>query len=258
MNDYPPPLDQLLLLGEFELGSEPIDYKALGIGPEHVPSLVLMATDGTLVEKADEEGEDDSLAWACEHALLAIAQLGAVDAIDGVLERIDKIVDVHDFWVESLAAVLEKLGPETLPAIERYVENREHDPLHRMIPSEGLTKIGRKYPEARERLISFCCRMLEREPADDPGFLGFLLIPLLDLNATEAAPVIEAAFKADRLDPMIAGDWPAVRHRLGLGPAPPPRRFNILSPASRPKDASRPDFKKLKKNQKKQTKKRRQ
>lgn len=256
MNDYPPPLDQLLRLGELELGTEPIDYKALGIGPEHVPVLVRMATDRSLILKADEEGEDDSIAWACEHALLAIGQLGAVEAVEGLLAGIDQIVDVHDFWVESLSDVLRKLGPEALPAVERYIENRDHDPLNRLVPCEGLEKIGLAHPESRDRIVAFCCRILQDEPADDPTVNGFLISALIDLKATEAAPVIEAAFADDRVDPTVAGDWPTVRYELGLGPPPPPRRNPFLASRLGMINPARPDFKKLKKKQKKQSKKR--
>jgi hypothetical protein len=43
--DYPPPLDQLLTLGNLWQMSEQPDYLALGFGPEHIPELIRLATD---------------------------------------------------------------------------------------------------------------------------------------------------------------------------------------------------------------------
>jgi hypothetical protein len=63
---YQPPVERLLTYGE----SEPItpddwsDYRTLGIGPEHIPELIQMATDAHLNE-ADAES---TAAWAPLHA----------------------------------------------------------------------------------------------------------------------------------------------------------------------------------------------
>ena len=56
------------------------------------------------------------------------------------------------------------------------------------------------------------------------------------MEAVEAAPVIERAFAAGRIDESIAGDWPEVQYDLGLTDTPPPSRSFLgpVSPRSRP------------------------
>ena len=45
---------------------------------------------------------------------------------------------------------------------------------------------------------------------------AFLMSYLVDLKAVEAAPVMEKAFAADRVDISVQGDWEDVQIRLGL------------------------------------------
>ncbi|MEW4569946.1 hypothetical protein AB1L88_18945 [Tautonia sp. JC769] len=256
MSTYQPPLDQLLRLGEVELGTEGPDYRAMGIGPEHVPELTRMATDADLFAQLDREDVDEAQAWACEHALKAIAQLRAVEAVGPLLADYARMIDVHDFWVEELAEVMETLGPGALPDLERSFEDPANEHRLRSGLCESFTKIALAHPESRERVVAFLTRMLAEHPETDETLNGFIVATLLDLEATEAAPAIEAAFEANRVDISIAGDWPIVRYELGLGPMPENLRF--ASGVSRPSfevgpgGANRPDLKKLKAKKKQQ------
>jgi hypothetical protein len=45
---------------------------------------------------------------------------------------------------------------------------------------------------------------------------SFLVLGLVELQATEAAPLMERAFRARKVDPMIMGDWEDVQVELGL------------------------------------------
>ncbi|WP_169974934.1 DUF1186 domain-containing protein [Tautonia rosea] len=254
--NYPPPLDQLLRLGETELGGDRPDYRAMGIGPEHVSDLVRLATDPQLLLQCDEEGVDEAQAWACEHALRALGQLGAVEGVEPLLANYGQIADIHDFWMEEFAEVMAILGPDVLPACERYFADDSHDALNRVGVSESFVKVAQAHPESRDRVVAYLSNLLATHPENDPELNGFVVSALIDLEAIEAAPVIEAAFQADRIDASIAGDWPEVRYQLGLGPKPKRNaRFAPLgfetgwepSPGSK-----RPDFKKLKSKKKQQ------
>lgn len=261
MNDrYSPPLDQLLRLGETELGGERPDYRAMGIGPEHVPDLVHMATDSELLLQCDEEGVDEAQAWACEHALRALGQLGAVEAVEPLLANYAKIADIHDFWMEEFAEVMAILGPDVLPACERYFADDSHDVLNRLGVSESFVKVAQAHPESRDRVVTYLSNLLAEHPDNDPELNGFVVSALIDLEATEAAPVIEAAFEEDRINPAIAGDWEEVKYSLGLGPKPERKTFRNapFAPLGREAGwdpslgAKRPDFKKLKSKKKQQ------
>ena len=57
---------------------------------------------------------------------------------------------------------------------------------------------------------------LERYAAQSPMLNAFLISPLLDLGAKEAAPVMGKAFAAGRVDEDVQGDWEDVQIELGL------------------------------------------
>jgi hypothetical protein len=76
---YQPPVERLLTYGE----SEPItpddwpDYRTLGIGPEHIPELIQMATD----EHLNEADAESTAVWDPLHAWRALGQLRAVEPL---------------------------------------------------------------------------------------------------------------------------------------------------------------------------------
>ena len=47
---------------------------------------------------------------------------------------------------------------------------------------------------------------------------GFLIANLLTLEAREAWPDLEQAFREDKVDLMVVGDWNEVRQRFGEEP----------------------------------------
>lgn len=254
MSEYSAPLDQLLRLGEVDFGAPWRDYRSLGLGPEHLPDLIRMATDAELVSMADEEDADEATAWAPEHALRAIGQLGAVEATGPVLDGLDRLRDVHDAWVEDLGDVLAALGPGVLPSCESYLKDDAREESCRYVVAEAFRKIADAHPEARGRCIEILTGQLDRHDRSVPTLNGFIVGTLLDLEAEEAAPSIEAAFAARCVDETIAGDWPNVRYDLGLGPIPESRRvverrIAELEHGNVP-GHGRPDLKKLKKRQK--------
>ncbi len=78
---------------------------------------------------------------------------------------------------------------------------------------------------------------------------GAVASALAKLKAVEAAPVMEAAFKANVVDEFMGGDWPQTRYEMGLGPRPAEarsRRWTMFGERM-PK---RPDPSKLKAQQK--------
>jgi hypothetical protein len=66
---------------------------------------------------------------------------------------------------------------------------------------------------------------------------SFLVSSLVELNVTDAAETIKAAFYAQRVDPMVRGDWYEIREELDIdpsieipGPDPDPVGDDSLAP----------------------------
>ncbi len=150
-----------------------------------------------------------------------------------------------DDWAqEGIPEALARIGLAALPPLEAALADAAMDIYARNALLTAFPLIAQDHPETRERIIATLTCELER-PANDAEFCGFILNTLLDMEAVEAAPVIERAFAAGRIDESIAGDWPEVQSDLGLTDTPPPSR-SFLGPVSSwslpplPGDISRP------------------
>jgi hypothetical protein len=210
---YQPPVDRLLTYGESEriTPDEWPDYRELGIGPEHVPDLIQIATDEELNEAASESTE----VWAPVHAWRALGQLRAVEAVEPLLELFDRLED--DDWVhEELPEVFGMIGPAALPALAAYIADLSHTDSSRISAITGIEKIGKRWPNARGECIAILEERLERFEENEPDVNGFIVVALVELGAKEAAPMIERAFDEGYVDRMVMGDWDDVQVELGL------------------------------------------
>src|SRR5207247_2747483 len=101
INSYAPPVDKLLTYGDaHEHGGNPQDwpeYLELGIGREHIPDLIRMATDEEL-RWADSESLE---VWAPIHAWRTLGALHAEAAIEPLLSLLKEIDENDDDWVQE-------------------------------------------------------------------------------------------------------------------------------------------------------------
>jgi len=117
--DYPPPVSELLTLGDPRQRLRRIDYHKIGLTEEHIPDLIRMLQDNDL-HWADSEGTE---VWAPLHAWRALGALRS------------------DLAVAPLEAFL--TGPqEGLWA--------------RVTAASSLGKIGQTHPSAPIRLAAGC------------------------------------------------------------------------------------------------------
>ncbi len=210
---YQPPVDKLLTYGESNLmkPDEWPDYRELGIGPEHIPDLIRMATDEELNE-ADSESRE---VWAPIHAWRALGQLRAVEAVEPLLGLFDRLE--YDDWVnEELPDVFGMVGPAALPALAEYIADLSHNDSSRISAIAGIENIGKRWPDAKGESITLLEERLKQFEENEPDVNGFIVEALVELGAREAAPVIERAFDEGYVDPIVMGDWDDVQVELGL------------------------------------------
>jgi hypothetical protein len=215
-SSYPQPLDRLL-----KLGAEPArrrtwpDYRHLGLLERHAPALVRMATDPAL-HAAEER---DAAGWAPVHAWRALAQLGATEAAAPLLALLEREID--NLWVfEELPAVLGMIGPSALPGATLLLFDEDKPQPVRAAAMRTVASVGLEHPDRRDEAVAILAKQLEDHAHQEPDVNAFLVAELLELEAKEAAPVIEAAFAAGRVDVRIVGDWRDVQVELGLVEAP--------------------------------------
>jgi len=219
--DYSPPLDKLLTMGEPQGGDEWPDYLKLGLGPEHVPDLIRMATDPEL-NRGDPESRE---VWAPLHAWRTLGQLRAEAAVGPLLTLLQDSEEEGDDWLfEEVRRVFGLIGSPALATLEAFVADRSHGTYSRWAALDGIKEVAEEYPETRSECVAALTRQLEQGVGDDPVVNGVVVGALLDLHAVESAPVMEQAFAADAVDESISGGWEDVQYNLGLTDKPPARR----------------------------------
>lgn len=211
-DEYPPPVDRLLTYGPGEAAGVdgwPDYVQELGLGPEQIPDLIRLATDHDL---RWQEEETDTL-WAPVHAWRALGQLHAQEAIAPLLGLLDS---GDDEWAgEEVPEVYGMLGPAAIPALAEYVADAGHDWYGRANAMTALERIAQQHPASRDAVIAVLMHQLEDFNETDEEVNAYLVISLSKLKATEALPLIEQAYAADRVDETVT-DWDWVQVEFGL------------------------------------------
>lgn len=224
MSAYSPPIDQLLHHG-WDDGELPITSR-FHLTVEHIPALVQLATDRDLwLDWHEPESIGTSL------ALMALAELGAIDHVPAILDficELDRDYLAGDWVTEEMGDFLASFGPKVAPILTAELPRRDRTIWMLSETARALRLVAEQTPSLRNEAIEAISNELARRDDSDPELNGLLLVHLMDLKATEAAPVIEQAFSEGLVDKFACGDWPEVRYQLGLGPKPPTRRRNVL------------------------------
>lgn len=230
-SDYPEPVSKLLTLGDCREMRQWPDYLALGMGPQHIPDLIRMVQDDDL-NQADSQNLE---VWAPVHAWRAPGQLRAEAAIKPLLGILWRTDDGDDWVGEEVPTVLGMIGPVALPPIAKYLADARNGLWPRLAAGQALVEIGKRHPAARDDCIAVLIRSLEGFRTHNPTLNAFLISFLVDVKAVDAAPLMERAFAANRVDISILGDWEDAQVQLGLlderqTPAPHYVRLPGLSP----------------------------
>jgi hypothetical protein len=210
---YTEPVSRLMELGDVSEEKEWRDYRALGLAEQDIPELSRMILDEDL-HWADTESAE---VWSGLHAWRALAQLQATSAIPALIELLGRVDDYDDDWTsEELPLVFAHLGQPALEPLAAFLADSSQGNWSRITAGNSLVKIGERHPELRADAVAALSRQLKNFAEQAANFNGLLIGGLIDLKAVEAAPVIEQAFAANRVDVMIQGDWEEVQIQLGL------------------------------------------
>ena len=223
---YTPPVDRLLTYTadlEIMRGPWPHYLEELGLTRAHVPELVRMVQDPALWE-SDPDGSE---IWAPVHAWRALGQLGVPEAIPPMLAVVQAQPD--DDWVlNELPRVAAQIGPEAVPLLIDAFEVREAEEDPRSLAAEALTEVAIVHPSLRDQAVTALMSQLEHHATNGPTYNGFLIAFLIELDAKQALPLIEAAYDADEVDELICGDLNDTLVDLGKQPRPMPARDRAL------------------------------
>ena len=209
--NYSAPVDALLSLGETHIHKWPDYLKQFNWTAADIPELIRMATDSEL-NWADSESLE---VWAPVHAWRSLGQLRAEAAINPLISIFNEMDD-SDWFREEMPEVFGLIGSCAIPATAEFLATPNKLFSSRWMSAEILVKIGQQHPSSRDECVSVLVKQLEQSSKNSRDLNGALICAFIDLEATEAAPLIEAVFSANRVDTSIPGDWVDVQYALGL------------------------------------------
>ncbi|KST62745.1 HEAT repeat domain-containing protein [Mastigocoleus testarum] len=215
---YQTPVDKLLTFGNcYNYGNQWRDYIAeLDLGSQHIPDLIQMAIDGEFygVDSGDFKN------WGPVHAWRALAQLGAEEAIEPLMQLFHQREDC-DLVSEEMPKVFGKIGAMAIPYLQTYLADPSHGLFPRIAATNSLEEIANHHPIARSQSIGVLTQQLKLFNQNPTELNGFLVASLTHLQAKESALVIKSAFETvtnegEIVPEDIAGTWDEIKQALGV------------------------------------------
>lgn len=211
---YQPPVAKLLTFGDLnqmKLKSWPDYVTKLGFTAEHIPELLRMMSDRDLWE-----ADSDSLeVWATAHAWRALAQLGAIEIIDSLLELF-RDYEGDDWLNIDAPEAFARLGSAALPKLKEALADTSSTEYTRIAIAESIERLATREPDYRAECIQILIHQLEAYTDNGETLNGSIVSSLVELQVIEAADLIERVYQSGNIDDGFAGTWPRVQVDLGL------------------------------------------
>ena len=173
--------------------------------------------------------EEDEYMSGMLPALVFLGEVGDDDSLDVVLEVMrcnDDSYDYHfgDYANETLVPVLYKLGRNQLDKLTAYCQEPGLDSYFKTHVFGAVAQIGILEPERRDEIVAwlremahFAIEQLPNNQCFDAMLAGFLICAMMDIEAKELFPEIEALFDTELVDPATCGRYDAVKREMGDG-----------------------------------------
>ncbi len=229
---YQAPVNQLLQPIDFKYSPEPWpDYPTLyGLTAADLPELTRLSLD---LEPADCENYE----WMT-HALRAIMQIDRTTAIDLYLQQLHLFPDDDVIW-DEVTLICQIVGATAIEPLAAFLKNTAEDEWSRKAVIDGLEELAKFDPTCLDACVQVLIEQLRLYKLETNNVVNSSLVDsLTQLQAIEAADLIEEVFANFELDEWLTGSWPSVQVELGLKsasdftteelkPTPPPQILAI-------------------------------
>lgn len=181
----------------------------------HLPDLIrLLAYD-----IFDEQDDWDEKGFATVHAWRALGQLRATEAIEPLLALM--LADEWDDWGwEDLPHALALIGEPVLQPLSQKLAQQASEYTTGL--TSTLERIGNYHLDLREQCADILLKQLESFRDNNETMNAFMIHTLTEWQVERALPVMEEAFKRNRVDLSLRGDWHDVQVDFGLAEPRPP------------------------------------
>lgn len=199
-NSYNSPVKELLSIGDIRGSSTWLDYSSYGITSKDIPELIKMATD----EKLNFADSNSTYVWAPLHAWRALGQLRAIQAIDPLISLFEKLEN-DDWAIEDLPEVLGMLGKVAIPNLSRYLFDKSHGYMPKIICANCIQHIGMYDEKSKHLCIQVLSKALEDYLDNHPSLNAFYIWYLKDLGAKDKLPLIQKVYRKGKVDEQVIG-----------------------------------------------------
>lgn len=217
---YHPPVSHLLRHDSYptDLEDLPNYVSELGLTVNDIPELVRLAKDSQFYENRQYANQAESEApLRAGHALAQLAVESPEAAVAGLMQLVgDEESDAFYWYGDEIEDFIVPVGPPAIAGLVPYFRDASQPELARMVAQECLSSIAQNYPETQDRYLQELVACLERYEENLPVTNAAVIAGLIDLKAVETAPLIEAAYRAERVDLSFVGTWASVQVELGL------------------------------------------
>ncbi|MBX3403883.1 MAG: hypothetical protein KF699_10785 [Phycisphaeraceae bacterium] len=216
---YPPSIARLLTLGppggavSAWRHAPFLDYAAMDIAESSVPELLRLMTDRELWVAEEPE------CFGPVHAARALVGIIGAAAFKPLVNQMRWLCRIDDdLWMEDMPNLLLKMGPEIIEPSAAIAMDQREDFGVRIYLWNNLEDLAKAYPECRPRVVKRLLEALKYARYGEPGITGSAISMLVQLNVSEAAPMIEAAFDTGRVDEMCCGKRDRVMQEIKMTP----------------------------------------
>ena len=178
---------------------------------------------GQTCENVPEDIEEDDFTGIIANSVILLGEVGNADSsLDVVLELLRQNDDfVHyqfgDAGVDIFAPTLYLLGQNRLDCLADFVKEEGLDTYCKSYVFTGITQIALHQPNRRDEIlrwyremIRFAIQKLPETQWFDCDLAAFLVCELIDLQAKELLPDIQALFGTGLVSLEICGDYRSV------------------------------------------------
>jgi hypothetical protein len=208
---YPPPVAELLTLGDPRDSDVTARRDTLPFGQEHAEDLVRMARDRDIATASSESDE----VWAPLHALAILRELD----ISGFVDELLPLLDLDDEWYfTEVPELLGSAGAPALAPLRSYLADESRWSYGKSHACDALQKTAEQQPELREQVVEALSDVLRAAEREEEIVCTGAMNALVELKAVEALPLIRRAFELHKIDEMMRGSWGDVLAELEVEP----------------------------------------
>jgi len=213
MIKYCEPVNKLLEYGKPPSSKKWRNYLNIGLSEKDIPLLIEMTNDDDL-----HLAEDDSHMWAPVHAWRALGQLKAKEAIIPLIDLFTELE--NDDWAgDDLPVVIGMIGEDAIDPLKNVLYDQSITESAKISAVCSLAEIGKNVPSSKEDCVDIFLNFLNESTINEDTINGFIMLSLIDLEATNTIDSIRSAFAKGVVDSTVVGDLEDVERRMGFKPS---------------------------------------